>query len=1159
MDLTTSNGSNDAPRPGGGIVARVAGFFGALMVVTIAALLAVWLYGLPAVGVPGAREVHLAKARQALEISADSRVTQIEMALRERRGDLRLLAENLALERELVARPSGAPRADAGAETAAARRLRAMIAAYPDTYERLLLLTTDSGRMLAASDGHDSGQHFADSTLLERLLVPGVVEHIETVDSIATGERKLLIARQVLERDALGVPTGKLLGVLVATVATRQILGSFDRAELRSLGDSGSVSLFDRRGPLATFRLLAPTDGQAGEPAPPEHGLEGSFIETGGDGRAILASYRFVPIGAGEGWTLVVRRGRDEAIAELTQRATRLLLVGLLFTAGCLVVVVFAARQLTRPIRRLASVAQRLADGDLGARVALAGQRASDEVSALGITFNNMAGCFEAWHATLAREVDTRTRELQQEKETAQRYLDVAGVILMVLDRSGRIALINAKGCELLGCPESELLGADWFSRFIPAPQVEAVRAAFVRLMSGESVAFARYENEIINATGEARIIDWRNILLTAASGEIQGVLSSGDDITERRLFERQLNDQQVQLEVLVAKRTADLTAALAAAELADRAKDAFLANVSHELRTPLNAVIGLAGLARRLGTDARQRDYLDKIAGAGTTLARLIDDLLDLSKIVAGHLEFERCTFSLRGVVERSSSVIQHRAAAKGLKLSTRIADDVPDVLVGDPLRVEQILLNLLSNAVKFTDAGRIGVGIGVHQRNAQRVCLEITVDDTGVGIADADLPLLFEPFSQGDATMSRKFGGTGLGLAICRRLTEAMEGDIQVSSQPGQGSSFRVRVWLDLGTAEDVAATPTDDALPADYGNARVLVVEDQPINREIVEALLAEVGITPTLAVNGRQALDLLRAAGPQAFDLVLMDLQMPVMDGLTATRELRADSEFRDLPIIAMTAHTMAHEKEISAAAGMNDHLGKPFAAGAFHRLLRKWLVHAAAPAQAVSPASPGRPEVPALPAIDGIDTQEGLRRFAGNDARYRHWLNDFVDESASVVATIAALLADGRRDQARQAAHAFKGRVGVLGMTELHALAAALEQAISAGEAVGEIEQQLTEAIAGMRGRVRAALPMSSVGAAPLAATPHAAAPLPPAIAAVLRLLEAADGSSAAAIEACLAEFATTGWPPLLRAALAQVRRFDFEAARQVLAAPRAPA
>lgn len=1157
MDLRTPNDSNKDALPGG-IVARVAGSFGALMVLTVAALLTVWLYGLPAVGVPGAREVHVAKARQALEISADSRVTQIEMALRERRGDLRLLAANLAVQRIPVG--TSPPRASIPMDPA--RHLLAMIAAYPDTYERLLLVATDSGRVLAASDGHGLGQPFADAALLERLLVPGVAEHIETVGSrLAAGARSLLIARQVPERDAQGIPTGKLLGVLVATVATQQILGNFARTELRSLGDSGSVSLFDRRGPLATFRLAAPTDGQHAEPAPPEHGVEGSFVETGGDGRSILAIYRLVPIGASEGWTLVVRRDRDDAVAELTQRATRLLLVGLLFTACCLVVVVVAARQLTRPIRRLASVAQRLADGDLSARVALAGQRAGDEVSALATIFNTMAGRFEAWHTTLAREVDSRTRELQQEKETAQRYLDVAGVMLMVLDRSGRIALINAKGCELLGWPESELLGADWFSRFIPAPQVEAVRAAFVRLMSGESVAFARYENEIINATGEARIIDWRNIVLTTASGEIQGVLSSGDDITERRLFERQLNDQQVQLEVLVAKRTADLTAALAAAELADRAKDAFLANVSHELRTPLNAVIGLAGLARRLGTDARQRDYLDKIAGAGTTLARLIDDLLDLSKIVAGHLEFERSTFSLRGLVERSNSLFQHRAAEKGLELRQRIADDVPDVLVGDPLRVEQILLNLLGNAVKFTTVGRIGVDIGVHQREAQRVCLEITVDDTGVGIADADLPLLFEPFSQGDATMSRKFGGTGLGLAICRRLAEMMDGDIQVSSQAGQGSSFRVRIWLDLGTAEDVAATPTDDALPADYGNARVLVVEDQPINREIVEALLAEVGITPTLAVNGRQALDLLRAAGAQAFDLVLMDLQMPVMDGLTATRELRADSDFRDLPIIAMTAHTMAHEKEISAAAGINDHLDKPFAADAFHRLLGKWLVRAGPLAQ---PSSPDLSEAPPLPEISGINTQEGLQRFAGNETRYWHWLNDFVDDSPSVVATITALLADGRRDQARQAAHAFKGRVGMLGMTELQALAAALEKAIAAGEACGETGQQLAEAIDVMRGGVRAALPISPAGtlpaeATPLAATSRAAASLPPAIAAVLRLLEAADGSSAAAIEACLSEFATTGWPPLLRAALAQVQRFDFEAARQVLAAPRAPA
>ena len=743
--------ANLAPA-GGGIVLRVASLFGALMTLAIAALLGAWLYGLPPLGFSGARERHLGEARQALELSADSRVTQIEMALRERRGDIyllaRLLAEDPAISQELGDTRPLTRRGATIAETALQRHFASVMSAYPDSYENLLLVATKSRRVLAASDGQGVGEIFAETGLLERLATPGVVEHMETVDRAAGGEGRLIIARQILEYNREGIPAGKLLGVVVASIPIGQILGQFDRAELRSLGDSGSVSLFDRRRLLASFRLATPADGQSAEPPPPARGMEGSSVETAVDGRAFLATHRFVPIGAGEGWSLVVRREREEVLRDITRMASRLLVFGLLFTACCLIVVTFAARHLTRPIRKLASAAQRLADGDLSARVALARPGAGDEVSALASAFDTMAMRFEAWHSTLAQEVETRTLAL---------------------------------------------------------------------------------------------------------------------------------NEQQAQLEVLVARRTADLTAALSAAEAADRAKDAFLANVSHELRTPLNAVIGLSGLARRLATNRRQRDYLDKIAGAGKTLAHLIDDLLDLSKIVAGHLEFEHTTFSLRVLVERCHSAIRHRAAEKGLEFAESIAAEVPDLLLGDPLRVEQILLNLLSNAVKFTAAGRIDVRIGVRQREEQRVCLEIAVEDSGVGIGAEEMALLFQPFAQADATMSRKFGGTGLGLAICRRLAKRMDGDVEVSSRPGSGSTFRVRIWLGIGDerAQATANTAAED-LPTLYRDAQVLVVEDQPVNREIVEALLAEVGITPQIAANGREALDRLRAAGPNAFDLVLMDL-------------------------------------------------------------------------------------------------------------------------------------------------------------------------------------------------------------------------------------------------------------------------------------------
>jgi PAS domain S-box-containing protein len=1128
----------------GSIVLRVAGLFGALLILAISAMLAIWLYGLPIFGLPGAAEIHLAEARRALELSADSRVRQIETALRERRGDLRLLAESPVLEQALVAASTSA--GQAAASLAVRRHFRSLEAAYPDIYEDLRLLSVRSGDVLSAGDAALPAASVADPALLERLTTTGIVEYIETTVHPEAG---LLIARQVLARNTDGIPTGQLLGVLLTRVSIKSMLGEFDRVELRSLGDSGSAALFDHQQRLlASFRLSAPTASSAQETLPTAQGMEGSFVERGAGGQAVLATYRFVQLGGSEGWSLVFRRDRDEALHELSQRAWHLFLFGLLFTSFCLIVVVLAARHVTQPIRRLAEVAQRLAGGDLSARVDSQLPAGDHEVAALAATFNAMADRFQSWQTTLAHEVATRTRELQAEKHTAQRYLDVAGVMLLVLDHGGRIALINRKGCEVLGWGERELVGADWFSGFIPAAEQETTRAVYARLMTAQAALPTRNEKTIINAAGEERMIDWRNILLQGDDGAIQGVLSSGEDITERKRIERQLTEQQTQLESIVAQRTADLTAALAAAAVADRAKDAFLANVSHELRTPLNAVVGLAELAHRLGTDARQRDYLDKIANAGKTLGYLINDLLDLSKIAAGRLTFETVTFSLRQLIRRSSSVMSHKAQEKGLELKQAVDDAVPDVLVGDPLRVEQILLNLLSNAIKFTAAGRVDVRIGLHQLEASRVGLDLRVEDTGVGISEEDQQLLFEPFSQADASMSRRFGGSGLGLAICRRLAAMMDGRISVSSRVGQGSTFVARVWLRAGDPGDLpsVAAAADVALPVAYHNARVLVVEDQPINREIVEALLAEVGITPVLVEHGQAALDQLFSAGPAAFDLVLMDIQMPVMDGLTATRALRACREFADLPIIAMTAHTMEHEKEISSAAGMNDHIGKPFETPTFYRLLAKWL-----PAdRQQSAALPMIPRSAPLPVILGVDSAAGLQRFAGNSSRYRHWLGEFAKESASFVASLDRLLADGQRAEAGRAVHAFRGRVGLLGMSELHALSSQLEQAIRSHAGCHELRQQLAQAIDAMVDELQTMLPPPAAALGTAGLRPEGA--LPATIVALRERLAVADGDCAALIETCLGDPLHRPWSALLQQALAAVQRFDFDAAEHLL-------
>ncbi len=532
-------------------------------------------------------------------------------------------------------------------------------------------------------------------------------------------------------------------------------------------------------------------------------------------------------------------------------------------------------------------------------------------------------------------------------------------------------------------------------------------------------------------------------------------------------------------------KQTAsELAAALAEAQRADQLKDAFLANVSHELRTPLNAVIGFADLARRPGcAPERQLDYLLKIGNAGNSLANVVNDLLDLSKIAAGRMELDPATFSLRHLLSRVCSIMSFKVSEKGLQLTDKVDSAVPDLLVGDSLRIEQLLLNLLSNAVKFTDRGRIEMRITLDVQQEERVCLRIEVEDSGIGIKAEEIGRLFQPFTQADASMGRKYGGTGLGLALCRRLAQMMDGNIDVNSLPGSGSTFGVKLWLGRGDAADLAPESAPAEAPAQglrYRSARVLVVDDQAMNREIAEELLASVGIEVRSAEHGQAALDLLAAAVPGAFDLVLMDIQMPVMDGLSATRALRARPEFKDLPIIAMTAHTMEHERANSAAAGLNDHIGKPFETANFYGVLARWIAKEKREGPQPPTLASAAPTSPAtlaesLATLAGVDAVAGLARFNGNCERYRHWLGDFVAGADAIPEQLRSELARGDAAQAARTAHAFKGRVGMLGLTELFASAAALERALREGAAADHLISGLALSIRQWQGQLRRVL------------------------------------------------------------------------------------
>ena len=646
-------------------------------------------------------------------------------------------------------------------------------------------------------------------------------------------------------------------------------------------------------------------------------------------------------------------------------------------------------------------------------------------------------------------------------------------------------------------------------------------------------------------------------------SGVVTHYIGVHFDVTERKRAESEIISLNVNLEERVRQRTAELetsnrmlSQAKIDAEAATVAKSDFLANMSHELRTPLSAVIGMAGLARGITTDPRQRDYLDKIEISGKHLSRIINDLLDLSKITAGYLEFESISFSLHALLVRCNSVMAYRMADSGLKLVETVDAAVPDVLWGDPSRIEQIILNLVGNAIKFTPNGHIEVRVSLHAREADRVGLTIEVEDTGIGMGPEALERLFKPFSQGNESVSRQYGGTGLGLTISKRLANMMGGDISVTSHEGRGSTFRVTLWLGLGKVSDLLAA-TEEAqhsVRVRYEDVRVLVVDDQPFNREIAEGLLAQVGIAVHLACNGQEALDLVSSGG-EVFDLVLMDVHMPVMDGITATRAIRGLDEFAALPIIAMTAQTMAHERERSAAAGMNDHIGKPFDEAGFYRVLLRWISADKRRLQTAAAICPGLPS--GLPRLNGIDTRAGLALLQNDEARYRRWLDDFVAEAPGAMAQIRQSIAAGISEAASMTAHTLKGRTGLLGMNGLHAVATALEAAIDGAQPTNELLLDLERGLAAMCVEIRRGLGPAENPAPAVESDEPLAEGLPPGVlpASVRQLigrLQAGDSNCDRLVVDCLDELAHTAWASRLRQASIAIQNFDYAAAAQLL-------
>jgi PAS domain S-box-containing protein len=418
-------------------------------------------------------------------------------------------------------------------------------------------------------------------------------------------------------------------------------------------------------------------------------------------------------------------------------------------------------------------------------------------------------------------------------------------------------------------------------------------------------------------------------------------------DVTERVLAEAELTRHRDHLEELVEERTAALSIAKEAAESASRAKSTLLANMSHELRTPMNAIMGMTNLALRRATDSRQVDQLNKVTAASRHLLGVINDILDISRIEADRLTLEQIDFQLGEVLENLRSLISQTTNDKGLQLSIEIPDELSDkTLCGDPLRLGQILINLAGNAAKFTTAGFVAVRVGSVEETPDELLLRCEVQDSGIGIAPEDQTRLFTAFEQADGSMTRKYGGSGLGLAICKRLAQFMGGNIGVDSQPGVGSTFWFTARLQKSTgnaapSSELRTSTAEERLQRHYCGARVLLVEDEPVNQEVSRGLLEEAGLRVDLAEDGMRAVEKARSFD---YDLILMDMQMPRMNGLEATRAIRAIPGHEWTPILGMTANAFEEDRQRCLQAGMNDHIGKPVDPDHLFEMLLKWLEH-----------------------------------------------------------------------------------------------------------------------------------------------------------------------------------------------------------------------
>ena len=632
-------------------------------------------------------------------------------------------------------------------------------------------------------------------------------------------------------------------------------------------------------------------------------------------------------------------------------------------------------------------------------------ERVRDEIS-----LETMGAIITQLGNTLQRmRVEATLRETEaQYRQLVESSTDVA----WRMDTSGRFTFTNNASERVLGWTPEQLRGKLFTSISDPA-SVDRDRTALAHLLSGDELW--GYETVARNATG-GRV----HLKLSARPQRDEtGHITGAQGI---------LHDISLEVSTRDALRVARETA-----EQADAAKSAFLANMSHEIRTPMTGILGTADLILDSDLTPEQRRSVELIVASGETLLTIINDILDLSKIEAGQLELEDIPLDLHEVLRDTVSLMDTGARHKGIDLTLELGSDVPRTVRGDPTRLTQVLNNLLSNAIKFTSQGGVTVKASTISNDSGVAAVRFAVRDTGIGIAPEAAARIFEPFRQADVSTTRNYGGTGLGLSISRRLVEMMGGMLAVDSIPGQGSEFHFTLGFSVvqGTGEFAAVKA---AAPAKRNDLRILIAEDNPVNQEVAGTMLRRRGPTVDIVGNGREAVE---AVARQRYDVVLMDLQMPILDGIGATAEIRAAEKGKRVPIIALTANAAGGEREKVIAAGMDDYLAKPFRAGDLIEAVE-------------SIALPDSPRLSGVmkAIVEPVDVDvEGLRaelRDAGAEDALGAVLSVFVGDAPTRLSVIIDAVAAHDMERISRAAHAYKSSAGTIRAMELAGLLQKLE-------------------------------------------------------------------------------------------------------------------